>query len=93
MGLYRYSATVNGKRRSVMFHAKPEDWGHEPIREDDGTVTPAELNLATAQLVIDSTYDLYKRFYAGATDADYDAEHVGALLEKQGWQIIEGDAS
>lgn len=83
---YRYSATVNGKRRTVEFWATPEDWGHESYPDD-----PAELNLATAELIVDNEYPTYIKFYADATDADYDAERQNAVLEVHGWKIVEAD--
>ena len=83
---YRYSATVNDTRRSVIFSADPEEWGHESYPDD-----PAEFNLSTAELYVDNEFDTYSAFYKGATDADYDAERENAVLEVYGWTIVEAD--
>lgn len=93
--MYRYSATVNGKQREVSFTTDPEAWGHEPTTEDDGTITPAQLNLTTADLLIHNSHAVYRQFYADATDADYDATHEAATLKvliPAHWQIVEARA-
>jgi hypothetical protein len=83
---YRYSADVNGQRRTVEFWANPEDWGHESYPED-----PAELNLASAELLIDNEFATYKAFYVDATYDDYNADREHARLEVNGWTIVEAD--
>lgn len=83
---YRYSADVNGKRRSVVFVADPEGWGHESYPND-----PAELNLGTAELIVDNEQATYQEFYADATYDDYNAERESAVLEVFGWTIVEAD--
>jgi len=91
---YRYSAEVNGTRRSVIFTADAEEWGHEATTENDGTITPARLNLETAELLIDNDQPTYRAFYdhGRATDADYDAERTERRLEiliPARWQVEE----
>lgn len=67
---YRYSAIVNGKERSVVFSADAESWGHD-LDENGESI----LNLASADLLIHDDGVLYERFYKGATQDDYEADH------------------
>lgn len=85
--LYRYTATVNGRERSVIFHADASEWGHEPDESGDYM-----LNIATARLIIDNDRKAYEEFYVGAESDDYDAEHVDPQLSVMipaRWEVVE----
>lgn len=68
---YRYTATVNGRRRSVVVDG--------PRGLDAGQVI-SEL--------IDNTEINYRRFYRGATQADYEAEREDELVEVYDWSEV-----
>lgn len=62
----RFCATVNGKRRRVTVFM-PRGYAN---------------NAEEAELIVMNTEHLYREFYAGATEADYDAELVNVKLVK-----------
>lgn len=81
--MYRYSATVNGRRRSVILWADLEELGR-PEGE--------QLTLEDTDLIVMNDHTLYSRFYTGATGADFDAERLAPTLEVQHpatWETID----
>lgn len=82
---YRYSADVNGKRRKVVFYVDPEEWGADPGEH---------IDISDAELFIDNDEPTYRRFYQGATDADYDADRTARKLElmpRSAWRTIDSE--